>query len=43
MALPQVMRNAYGREVRYPVLLTAEEKEIARKVVLEFGQVRGGL
>ena len=34
----KVMRNPNGREVRYPVLLTAAEKEISRKVVLGFGQ-----
>ena len=28
-------------QVRFPVILTAEEKEIARKIVLAFGQVRG--
>ncbi len=27
-------------QVRFPVILTAEEKEIARKIVLAFGQVR---
>ena len=27
--------------MRFPVILTAEEKEIARKIVLAFGQVRG--
>ena len=36
----KVMRNARGKEVRFPVILTAEEKEIARKIVLAFGQVR---
>ena len=34
----KVMRNARGKEVRFPVILTAEEKEIARKIVLAFGQ-----
>jgi len=34
----KVMRNSNGREERYPVLLTGPEKEIARKVVLLFGQ-----
>ena len=38
----KVMRNARGREVRYPVILTADEKEIARKVVLAFGQTMCG-
>ena len=38
----KVMRNARGREVRYPVILTAAEKEIARKVVLAFGQTLCG-
>ena len=28
-------------QVRFPVILTAEEKEIARKIVLAFGQVKG--
>ena len=34
----KVMRNARGKEVRFPVILTAAEKEIARKIVLAFGQ-----
>ena len=34
----KVMRNARGKEVRFPVILTAAEKEMARKVVLAFGQ-----
>ena len=38
----KVMRNARGREVRYPVILTGAEKEIARKVVLAFGQTLCG-
>ena len=38
----KVMRNARGREVRYPVILTASEKEMARKVVLAFGQTLCG-
>ena len=38
----KVMRNARGRETRYPVILTAAEKEIARKVVVVFGQTLCG-
>ena len=38
----KVMRNARGREVRYPVILTAAEKAIARTVVLAFGQTLCG-
>ena len=38
----KVMRNARGREVRYPVILSTAEKEIARKVVLAFGQTLCG-
>jgi inositol hexakisphosphate/diphosphoinositol-pentakisphosphate kinase len=34
----RVMRDENGKEVRYPVVLTPEEKEIARRVVLAFGQ-----
>lgn len=34
----KVRRNARGKEERYPVILDAEEKQIARKVVLTFGQ-----
>lgn len=34
----KVQRNADGKEVRYPILLTAEEKEFARKVVKAYGQ-----
>jgi inositol hexakisphosphate/diphosphoinositol-pentakisphosphate kinase len=32
------MRNSSGKEVRYPVILTRTEKEIARKVALAFRQ-----
>ena len=32
------IRDANGKEMRFPVLLTVKEKEIARKVVLAFGQ-----
>jgi hypothetical protein len=45
---PVTSRITYGcspdrirLQVRFPVILTAEEKEIARKIVLAFGQVRG--
>ncbi len=38
----KVMRNARGREVRYPVILTAAEKAIARTIVLAFGQTLCG-
>ncbi|KAG8470288.1 hypothetical protein KFE25_008709 [Diacronema lutheri] len=34
----KVRRNARGKEERYPVILDAEEKSIARKVVITFGQ-----
>jgi len=34
----RVQRDESGKEVRYPVLLTPEEKEIARRVCLAFGQ-----
>ena len=34
----RVQRDESGKEVRYPILLTPEEKEIARRVVLAFGQ-----
>ncbi|KAL6614393.1 hypothetical protein ACP70R_036663 [Stipagrostis hirtigluma subsp. patula] len=33
-----VMRNSYGKEVRYPVLLTPAEKQIARSVCQAFRQ-----
>lgn len=33
-----VMRSADGKEVRYPVLLTPTEKEMAREVCVAFGQ-----
>jgi len=35
----RVMRDENGKEVRYPVVLTPQEKEIARRVVLAFGQL----
>ena len=38
----KVNRNARGKEVRYPVILSTAEKEIARKVVLAFGQTMCG-
>lgn len=31
-------RNEEGKEIRYPVILSAAEKEIARKVCLAFKQ-----
>jgi len=34
----RVQRDESGKEVRYPILLTPEEKEIARRVCLAFGQ-----
>ncbi|KAJ3269615.1 hypothetical protein HDV01_001176 [Terramyces sp. JEL0728] len=34
-----VRRNADGKEIRYVTELSAEEKEIARKVCLTFGQI----
>jgi inositol-hexakisphosphate/diphosphoinositol-pentakisphosphate 1-kinase len=34
----RVKRDAEGKEVRYPVILTPQEKEMARKVVLAFKQ-----
>jgi inositol hexakisphosphate/diphosphoinositol-pentakisphosphate kinase len=33
-----VQRDSNGKEVRYPVLLTPEEKEIARKINIAFKQ-----
>ena len=33
----KVERDADGKEVRYPVILSAKEKMIARRVVLAFG------
>jgi hypothetical protein len=35
----RVQRDANGKEERFPVLLTPEEKEIARRVSLAFGQM----
>lgn len=32
------MRNPDGKEMRFPVLLSPQEKEIARMVCLAFGQ-----
>ena len=34
----RVLRTADGKEARYPVLLSPQEKEIARVVALAFGQ-----
>ena len=33
-----VDRNSDGKEKRYPIILTPEEKFIAQKIVQEFGQ-----
>lgn len=33
----KVDRDADGKEIRYPVILSAREKMIARRVVLAFG------
>ena len=35
----RVTRGSDGKEVRYPIILTAQEKEIAMKVTLAFKQV----
>jgi hypothetical protein len=34
----KVQRNADGKELRFPVILTLSEKEIARRIVLQFKQ-----
>jgi inositol hexakisphosphate/diphosphoinositol-pentakisphosphate kinase len=34
----KVERNSEGKEIRFPVILTFREKEIARRIVLAFGQ-----
>lgn len=34
----KVERNSDGKEVRFPVILTLREKEIARRIVLVFRQ-----
>jgi inositol hexakisphosphate/diphosphoinositol-pentakisphosphate kinase len=34
----KVQRNADGKEIRFPVILTLSEKEIARRIVLQFKQ-----
>jgi inositol-hexakisphosphate/diphosphoinositol-pentakisphosphate 1-kinase len=34
----KVQRSADGKEIRFPVLLSPQEKEMARKVCLAFGQ-----
>ena len=39
----KVIHNARGKELRYPLILNNDEKEIARKVVLAFGQTLCGL
>jgi inositol hexakisphosphate/diphosphoinositol-pentakisphosphate kinase len=33
----KVDRNSHGKEIRYPVILTAKEKEIAHSIVTMFG------
>jgi inositol hexakisphosphate/diphosphoinositol-pentakisphosphate kinase len=38
----KVLRNARGKELRYPLILSSHEKEISRKVVLAFGQTLCG-
>jgi len=38
----RVVRDARGKEVRHPVLLTADEKEFARRISLAFGQMVNG-
>lgn len=35
----RVKRDGEGLEVRYPVILSSKEKDIARKIVLAFGQI----
>lgn len=34
----KVQRNEDGKEIRFPVILTLSEKEIARRIVLQFKQ-----
>lgn len=34
----KVTRSADGKELRFPVLLSPQEKEVARQVSLAFGQ-----
>lgn len=34
----KVERNEDGKEVRFPVILTLREKEIARRIVINFKQ-----
>ncbi|CAM9421282.1 unnamed protein product [Chrysoparadoxa australica] len=34
----KVNRDSQGKEIRYPVILSAEEKDVARRVALAFGQ-----
>ena len=34
----KVQRNSDGKEIRFPVILTLREKEIARRIVLGFKQ-----
>jgi inositol hexakisphosphate/diphosphoinositol-pentakisphosphate kinase len=34
----KVMRDSDGKEIRYPVILSLREKEIARRIVLVFKQ-----
>ena len=35
----RVKRDMEGLEVRYPVILSSKEKDIARKIVKAFGQI----
>lgn len=38
----RVLRSSDGKEMRFPVLLSPQEKEVARMVTLAFGQKVGG-
>ncbi|EOD06649.1 hypothetical protein EMIHUDRAFT_471176, partial [Emiliania huxleyi CCMP1516] len=38
----RVVRDPSGKEVRFPVLLTAHEKDVARRISLAFGQMVNG-
>lgn len=38
----KVVRNARGKELRYPLILSSNEKEISRKIVLTFAQTLCG-
>ena len=37
-----MVRDPSGKEVRFPVLLTAHEKDVARRISLAFGQMVNG-